>query len=32
MEMCVPKKTNAINGRRRDPLWINAEVKERKQS
>ena len=23
MEMGVPKKTNTINGRQRDPLWIN---------
>ena len=31
MEMCVPNKTNAINIRQRDPLWINAEVKEKKK-
>ena len=30
MEMCVPKTTNTINGRRRYPLWINDEVKEKK--
>ena len=24
------KKTNTINGKRRDPLWKNAEVKEKK--
>ena len=30
MEECVPKKTIKVTDRRRDPLWINDEVKEKK--